>query len=740
MNQVITSSIDGRPLPPHDAARGFEVTDPVMSPRFSSGGEILRHYWRVLLKRRLLILAIVATALTIGAALALLAKPMYAATATVEIAREVTPIVELGDRAKAPANDPEFYQTQYSLLASRSLAERVVDSLRLSQNPEFLSNFGEIAPEDLPEGRAARRELAVGRVMDGTEIVPVRLSSIVNIRYKSADPEMAAKIANSLAENFIQSSLARRYEASSYARNFLQQRLAEIRQRLEESERQAVGYAGRNQLIDITPPSRGPDAANQQPQTLAGATLAEANSSLARARAERIAAENRYRQAANQPVEALSNAAVNQLRGQRADLAGQYARLLTNFGPQYPPALALNAQIRELDRQIGSETGRIQTTVSGSLESQYQGALRNEQQLAALVESLKGNVLDQRERSIQLNIYQRDVDTNRALYDALLQQYKEIGIAGGIGTNNISVVDSAKAPNQPYSPNLPLNIVLSLLIGTVLGALLALLLEQMEDSALLPEEFQQKLGLPLIGSIPQIDKDEDPLQLLGDPKTPLSESYLSALTGLRFSTTHGTPLSIVVTSSQAGEGKTTTSFALASNLARVGKKVLLIDLDMRNPSIHRLLDLDNDAGTSNLLVGEGSLQQFARRSALPSLDIMTAGPIPPNPAELLAGDAVEKLLAHALEVYQHVVIDAPPILGLADAPLLARAAEGTVFVMEAGRTKVSQARIAVRRLTSVNATITGAILTKLSRDATGYGYGYGYDYDYGHRDGIRADA
>lgn len=729
----------GEPLTVGAMPRVVDVHERPDSLRFSSGGEVLRHYWRVLLKRRLLIAAIIAGSVAIGVALALLAKPMYSATATVEIAREVAPVVELGDRAKAPANDPEFYQTQYSLLASRSLAERVVDSLRLGQDLDFLSNYGEVAAESLPQDRQARRELAVARVMDGTEIVPVRLSSIVNIRFNSANPDMAAKIANSLAQNFIQSSLARRYEASSYARNFLQQRLGEIRQRLEESERQAVGYAGRNQLIDITPPGRGTDTANQTQQTLSGATLAEANSSLARARAERIAAESRYRRATSQPVEALSNSAVNQLRGQRADLAAQYARLLTNFGPEYPPALALNAQIRELDRQIGSETGRISTTVSGSLQAQYQEAVQNEQQLASLVERLKGNVLDQRERSIQLNIYQRDVDTNRALYDALLQQYKEIGIAGGIGTNNISVVDSAKAPSQPYSPNLPLNMVLSLLIGAVLGALLALLLEQIEDAAVLPEEFEQKLGVPLIGSIPRIDKDDNPVDLLGDPKTPLSESYLSALTALRFSTTHGTPLSIVVTSSQAGEGKTTTSFAIASNLARVGKRVLLIDFDMRNPSVHKLNGLSNEAGTSNLLVGEGTLQQLTHRLDLPLLDIITAGPIPPNPAELLAGDAVEKLLVQALETYQHIVIDAPPILGLADAPLLARMAEGTVFVMEAGRTKVSQARIAVRRVTAVNATIIGAILTKLSRDATGYGYGYGYDYDYGDKGSRRSE-
>lgn len=703
------------------------------SPRQEGAGATLRHYWRVLLKRRKLILGCILIALAIGVAMALLATPKYAATARIEIAREVASVVEMDDAQPVRANDPEFYQTQYSLLASRSLAERVVDDLRLSRNDDFLTNFGESSAEDLPETRDARRKMAVERVMEGTEIVPVRLSSVVDIRFNSSNPDMAAKIANSLAQNFINATLARRYEASSYARTFLEARLGEIRQRLEQSERTAVDYAGRNELIDVAPASTGPDAANQPAQSLVGATLAEANSALAEARGARIAAENRYRQAAGQPVEALSNLALNELRGQRAELSAQYAKLLSDFGPEYPAVVALNAQIRELDRQIGGETGRIRSTVSGSLRAQYLEAAANERQLAGLVERLKGGVLDQRSRSIQYNIYQRDVDTNRALYDALLQRYKEIGIAGGVGTNNVSIVDLAQVPQAPYSPNLPLNVILSIILGTALGAGLALLLEQMEDAAVLPEEFEQKLGIPLLGSTPKmIAEDRRPAELLADPKTPLSESYFSVLTGLRFSTSHGTPLSIVVTSTQAGEGKTTTSYALASNLARVGKRVLLIDFDLRNPSVHKFNEIANDAGTSNLLIGEGSIEAYSHRTDVPNLDIVTAGPIPPNPAELLAGDAFEHLLAEALKTYAHVVVDAPPILGLADAPLLARVAEGTVFVMESGRTKASQARIAVKRLMAVNASIIGAVLTKLDQSATGYGYGYGYDYEYGN--------
>lgn len=734
MNQIAgyEAAANPRSLEPV-GPRGATLEALPMPNREGPEESILRHYWRIVLKRRKLIGGTLIVAALLGIASALMTKAMYASTATIEIAREVANVVDLGGESQQrPANDPEFYQTQYSLLQSRSLAERVVDKLRLDRDEAFLTNYGDTAPEDLPQTREARRELATGIVMANTEIVPVRLSSIVNVRFNSPDPQTAAKVANALTQNFIESTLERRYDASSYARTFLQQRLDEIRQRLEDSERQAVTYAGQNELIDISPTTSGPDAASQPQQSLVGATLAEANSALAKARADRIAAENRYRRAAGQPVEALTNNALNDLRSERAQLASQYQKLLSDFGPQYPTARAAKAQLDELDRQISNESGRIGSTVSGSLRAEYEAARANEAQLAGLVERLKGGVIDQRRRSIQYNIFQRDVDTNRALYDALLQRYKEIGIAGGVGTNNVSIVDAATVPNSPYSPNILLNLVLSLLAGAVIGAGLALIMEHLEDAAVMPDEFENKLGIPLLGTTPKIGAEDEPLELLADPKTPMSEAYFSALTGLRFSTSHGTPRSVVVTSSQASEGKTTTSYALAANLARVGGKVLLLDADMRNPSVHKFNNIKNEGGTSNLLIGEGTLEQLRHPSTTPGLDLMAAGPIPPNPAELLAGPGFEQLLANALKLYDHVVIDAPPVLGLADAPLLARVAEGTVFVMESRRTKASQARIAVRRLLAVNATIIGAVLTKLDHESTGYGYGYGYDYDYGH--------
>lgn len=707
------------------------ILDPASLRGAEAQESLIRQAWRILLRRKWIIAGIVIACLLVGIILALTSQRIFAATVTIEIAREAEQVIDLGeDQRPRLGGDMEFYQTQYALLKSRALAQAVVRDLRLASNQDFLTGYGKTDPETLPEKRAARENMATNLVLANTHVVPVRMSSVVNVRFESPSPEMAAKVANSLSSNFIEFNLARRYEASSYARNFLQNQLEQVRQRLEDSERQAVAYATRNQLINIAPTVTKPGEP-QQEQSLVTASLAAANEALGQARTARVTAESRLRARPDQPAEMLTNPTINSLREQKATLSAQYQKLLSDFGPEYPPVKATRAQLAELDRQLATESTRIRGTVGGDASSQYKAALAAENALAARVEQLKSGVLDQRSRAIQYNIFQRDVDTNRALYDALLQRYKEVGIAGGIGANNISIVDRALVPTTPVSPSLPFNILVSLLLGITLGVVAALLLEQFDESAIVPADFQNKLGIPLIGTVPAIGADSQPLDLLSDPKSPMSEAYFSVLTGLQLSTAHGMPKSLLVTSTQPSEGKSTTAYALALSMAKLGKRVLLIDADMRNPSIHKSLGIENRAGLSNLLSGEGTISQNAVSTGRANLTVLTAGPIPPNPAELLAGDNLERVLGEASEKFDHLILDAPPVLGLADAPLLARSVEATVFVLEARRTRTGQARHALHRMLAVRAAIIGAILTKFEAQAEGYGYGYGYEYDYG---------
>ena len=695
----------------------------------------IREYWRMFYKRRLLILAITAVGIALGILVAMLTQRQYGATVTVQVARETTKVLNMEgveQESSSSSYSDEFYQTQYALLKSRSLSEGVVRDLRLADNYMFLANFDADRVEEIKKvSRDSRFQMATGMVNGNTVIVPVRMSSIINVRYNSPNPALAATIANSVAENFVESNLTRRFEAAAYARQFLQNRLNQVRVRLEESERKAVEYAQQQGLIKI----RSGIGSGSGEQSILASDLASLSGELSTARAARAQAEAQYRAGTGGSIAAqsLTNPTVNTLRQQRAELQGQLSKLQSDFGPEYPTVVALRSQIRELDRGISTEQGRVSSGVSQDMAGRYRQAVQAEQALQSRVDGLKSQLLGEQGRSIQLNIIQRDVDTNRALYEALLQRFKEVGVAGGIGTNNISIVDRALVPGSPFKPNLMLNIALGLVVGLLLGGLSAFVLEQLEEAAVLPADFQRKLGVPLLGATPKLATAGDVQEALLESKSSLSESYFSILTSIQFSTSHGAPSTILLTSSQPREGKSTTSLALAQGLAAVGARVLLIDGDMRNPSLHKALGRPLGGGLSNLLTGNGEMEDLIHQTPTPNLWLMMAGQVPPNPAELLSTDAIDRILAKASSQYDHVVIDGPPVLGLADAPLLARATEATVLALESGRTRATQARHAIERILAVRGNVIGAILTKFDMVGAGYGYGYGYDYGYGER-------
>jgi succinoglycan biosynthesis transport protein ExoP len=709
---------------------------------------VIRRYWRIFYKHRWIVLGIIAACVSIALIVGMLTQVQYTATVRIQVAREAAKVVDIEqvDEEQSGGTSLEFYQTQYALLKSRSLSEAVVRDLNLANTPLYLADYDrskvdEIAKKPVKE----RMALATTMVNRDTTITPIRGSSIIDIEFQAADPGLAATVANAIAQNFIESNLARRYEAAAYARVFLQNRLRQVRARLEESERKAVQYAQQQGLIKI----RAGTAENPTEQSLVANDLAELSTQLTAARAARAQAEAQYRSGASGSVAAqsLTSTTVNELRGQRAELLGQLSKAESDFGPEYPPVVALRSQIAELDRQIGREQSRVSSSVSQDLAGRFHQALAAERSLQARVEGLKTQLLGEQSRSIQFNILQRDVDTNRALYDALLQRFKEVGVAGGVGTNNVSIVDRAIPPNWASSPNIPLNLALGLLLGLVLSAIAALALEQLAESVISPAEFQSKLRIPLLGStpstkaptvqklLPSRSKAASKTEIatdLRDTQSELSEAYFSILTAVQFSTANGAPQTMAVTSSQPREGKSTTALALARGLAAVGARVLLIDGDMRNPSLHRAFGIERDRGLSEVLTGHAKLQDVIRDTETPALKIVSAGRVPPNPAELLAGEGLGRTIKAGSEMFDHVIFDSPPLLGLADAPLIARAVQGTIFVIEAGRTRSTQARHALDRLQAVHAHILGAVLSKLDSRNAGYGYGYGYNYAYGN--------
>ncbi|ABC64769.1 GumC family protein [Erythrobacter litoralis] len=698
---------------------------------------VLRQYINIVRRWRWVILGVAGLCIVLGLIATLLATPLYTATSTIEISRESSQVTDFqGVERETSVYDQEFYQTQYGLLEAESLAERVVLKLRLVDDPEFYEMFGVVS--DSPaftlvngrypsEGRADRMRVASNLLLSSINIDPARLSRLVNISFTSPQPEFSARVANAWAESFIQANLDRKVQATSYGRDQLEQQLTQYKEQLDESQRQLVAYAANEQIINL-PSQTGEGNDSSQDRSLVVDQLASLNQALSRATADRIQAESRARQtsAGGASTEALVNPALNNLRQRRAELAAEYGQLMVRFEPGYPAAQAIQSQLDQIDQAIAAEESRI----SRSLGSEYRAALAREQSLRENVAQLKNSFLDLQRRSIQYNIYQQEVDTNRELYDGLLQRFKEIGVAGGIGVNNIAIIDLADVPQSPSSPNLILNMLISLVLGMGLGAGIAYLLELNDESIADPEEVTNRLDLALLGTIP-ISEDEEPKEALLDPKSDLVDAYLAIQTSLALTTQHGLPKSLTVTSTRPAEGKSTTSLALAALLARSGKKVILIDGDMRSPSVHHLIGTDNQHGLSNFLSGEDSLDGMVLDVPKYGMSAMSSGPIPPNAAELLSGDRLTLLLDRLLETYDHVIIDSPPVMGLADAPLIASRVEAAVYVIESHGTKSVQIKTAVGRLRATNARILGAVLTKYDNSKAYSGYNYDYGYGYG---------
>ena len=696
----------------------------------------LAKYLRLALKHRFLILGAVIVALVLSVVITLLTTPTYTATATIQIDRETTRVLDTSgvDPAESMVQGVEFFETQYGLLRSRALAERVIDSLGLASTDAFLIQMGATRPTAEDGGTtstsARRREMVLKSIQDNLSVSPVRGSRLATVSFNSPDAQLSARIANAVSQNFIQSNLDRKFESTAYVRQFLEERIAQTKGKLEDAERELVGYAQSQRIVNITESTENGVAA----QSLAANNLAALNATLASVRAERVKAQEKWRRASSAPImslpEVLANPAIQNLNQERAKLDAEYQQKLTIFQPEFPEMLQRKAQIDELSRQIRTIAGDIRSSIQG----QYVVAANQERSLQNQVGSLTEDVLNLRNRSIEYNILQREVDTSRTLYDGLLQRYKEVGVTGGVTANNISIVDQATPPNGPSGPKMLLNLAIGFLLGLGVGVLVALLIEALDETLATPDDVEQKLGLPVLGVVPLLGKEEPALAALANIRSGFAEAYYSLRTALQFSTADGAPPSLLVTSSQPAEGKSTTAYAIALNLSRIGRRVLLIDGDLRNPSLHRLLGASNDNGMSNLLSGSADMAAVTRKGSAGEISFIPSGPLPPNPAELWGSDRLRQILEQAAVDFDHVVIDGPPVLGFADAPLLASAVAGTVFVLESRKTRRGQARGALRRLQVGRGRLLGLVLTKFNTSNSkygGYGYDYAYDYQYG---------
>ncbi|HKX91518.1 MAG TPA: polysaccharide biosynthesis tyrosine autokinase [Sphingomicrobium sp.] len=720
MNNSIAVPNQG-PWPLQPYAPGQPQTLQPGQRTYSAAGHLdLPTLLRIVQHWRWLIIGAVAIGLALAIIITLLTTPVYRAWVTLEVNPPTVNVSDEQSKERETYQNPyDVVATQVGLLTSKSVAERTAQELNLGNNPDFVEQAGDASSRL----RAATNEISLNLNAE----VP-KEGQLIKFSFDSISPQLAASVANGVAESFINSSLQRRYEASTYARRFLERQIAKTRGDLEKSERSLVAYAQQQGIINT---AIGPDGkpANSDAGSPQGESLMALNKALADATARRVAAEGAYRGAlATGPTSDVTQS-TQALRQQRATLQAEYQQKREFMKPEHPEMQSLQAQIAELDKAIARESAQMSSSRNNTLLQEYRAAAAAERALQGRVAALKSAVLDLRGRSIQYNILQREVDTNRSLYDALLQRYKEIGVAGGIGSAPVSIVDRADVPLTPFKPNLVLNLFLGLVGGLLAGLGAAVGLEFINDTIKTREDVRNKLGLACLGAVPKTSAKDAFVEDLKNPASVVSEAYSAVVAALRFSTESGMPKVLLVTSTQPGEGKSSTALALAQNFARRERNVLLIDSDLRKPAFKAASD---KVGLTKLLTNDEHIESHVVETQHDNLRLLPSGPIPPNPADLLSTGRIRAILSEAAERFDVVIIDGPPTLGLADVPLLSAAATHVMFVVESGRTRTRAAIEALNRIEATGAHIVGATLTKSTDTGGGYGYKrYGYGYGYG---------
>lgn len=692
----------------------------------------------MIFRQRYIIIGIIILTLIIGAIITLISPSIYQAETKIQIDPDSNDVVqdELDLRTQLRGADVQRYlNAQLDLIKSRNMARRVAADLRLDANDDFLTKMGAIALDEPTDDRSNQRtklDQVTNLLVANVDIVLPFGNKVATISFKSRDRNLAVQIVNAYSKNLITANIDQRFQATSYARDFLQKEIGDAKQRLEEAERKAILYARNTQIIDA---SDGVSTSEEStsPRSITTANLVQMNADLAAARTARILAEEKWQAVRNKSAldiaDVQQNATIQQLLGEKAGKEAELRELLNRYKPDHPVALQSRAQISSLD----SEVTTIARSIRSAIKSEYDIALRQEQSLNRNLSSMKSATLEEQDKRVELNLLAREVETNRSQYQSLLNRYEEVNTNADVVTNNISIIDEAQAA-QKVAPRPFINMLLSLLIGAAAAFFVAFLRETFDDSIRTPDDATRKLGLPLLGTTP-IYNDELPIiDTLADRKSAIAEAYASIRSSLEFSTADGAPKSILLASSQPSEGKSTSSVAIAESFARAGKKTLLIDADLRNPSLHRYLSVKNTEGLVGTLTGNADLDKAITQPENMNFDFLSSGPMPPDPTEIIVSSAIARFIKSLEGKYDHIVFDGPPVMGLADSPQMSRAVAGTVLVVEAGRIRGGQTKSAIRRLNDANGNLLGVILSKFDGVSSGYGQYYGYEYSYKSRD------
>ncbi|HET9467162.1 MAG TPA: polysaccharide biosynthesis tyrosine autokinase, partial [Vicinamibacterales bacterium] len=677
---------------------------------------------------------------------------------TTSLYRATTSVLIEDDRAAAVAGfntsiteyvDPEpYYQTQLRILTGRELAAKVVARLNLAAVPEFngrgAQKTGLAAVIDTMKRQA---QGALARVTGGTpppaatgvattdtdalvsnflgavSVDPVRGSRLYNVNVQSADPAFAAKAADTLVEEYVKQNFERRTEATAKSLQFLAEEIKKQQAKVEDSERAMAQYRETNNALSL-----------EDRQNTVVASLNAVNDNYTRARTERIQKEAIYNQVKSLPSAALAESipavtnspAVQNLRQRLADLQRQRVQLNERYGPKNP-------QVIENENAIADTTRQYQDSLRAAVESirnDYETAVSLERRLAAALEDSKSAAMDLNRKSVSYTVLEREAQSNRQIYDSLIQRQNELQIISNSGGNNVRLQDRAVVPGTPFTPDVRRNFMLGALAGILLALGLVLAIDYLDDTVKTPEDITRRLKLPFLGLVPAVKGNNHPL-LSQEVPHEFGEAFRALRTSLVFSSgSEGTRV-IALTSAQPLEGKTTTACNIAIALAYGGSRVLLIDADMRRPSVSRTLGIENTIGLSHLLTGQATARQTIRRTNVQNLWVMTAGMTPPNPSELLASDRMKTLINNVQNgPFDWVLIDTPPVLAVTDAVIIAPWVSGVVFIIGSEMTQRRLAERAVETLLTSRPHVLGAVLNRVDIIRNKYYYSRYYGYKY----------
>lgn len=692
----------------------------------------LHAQWIILVRRRVLVLGVCAA--MVGGALAVSARATRIYDAACSLIIDVNPprvldkeqVQEVAESGTAYWYTKEFYETQYKVINSRGVAERVVQQLDLAQNAKFLGvdKIRDVAEREKAMKKADPAAALLGRL----KVEPVKDSRVVRIRVEDESPEMAATLANAVAEAYIAENQEVRSSITRRAVEWLESQVGELQAKNEESAKGLYAFKEQNDIVFTS---------WEDKQSMTSQRLTALNDLLTKTRAQKAQLQARFdaieavRKSAD-PVETLgdslqpiaSNVLIQNLKLQYATTKNECADLEERLLDKHPKLIACQAKLEFARKNLHDEIWKA----LDAAQSEYREAVQTEKNLLALYNEAKEEAFRLNQHEVQYTELKRAVEGNQRLYDLVVKRLKDATLAGALQISNVRVLERALPKLQPIRPNLKLNLLVGLILGLLGGITLAFAIEFLDRTIQTQEQLESRLGITFLGILPRLEgstpRDKAETYVQDHPKSAFAECCRSIRTNILFMSPDLPLKTVLVTSGGMEDGKTTTAVNLAIAMAESGNKVLLVDSDMRRPRIDRVFNVSNEQGLSSLVVGQGSLDGCVKSTEVRGLFVLPCGPIPPNPAELLHTEAFRTLLKEMETKFDRVVLDSAPAGLVADAVVLATLVSGTLLVIKAGQTTRELAVRTTRALTGVNAKILGGILNDLNLQDKKYAYYY----------------